>query len=77
MPSEDPFEYCALFQPLTYRGAEFHARCMASSTGLFGMSHKFSQFCVVFAVKELELVCGEVGTDLCEGVKLLLNLVLL
>ena len=77
MPSEDPFEDCALFQPLTYCGAEFHARCMASSTGLFGMSHKFSQFCVVFVVEELKLVCGEVVTDSCEDVELLLNLVLL
>ena len=77
MPSEDPFEYCALFQPLTYRGAEFHARCMASSTGLFSMSHKFAQFCVVFVVEELELVCGEMVTDSCEDVELLLYLVLL
>ena len=77
MPSEDPFENCTLFQPLTYCGAEFHARRMAFITGLFCMSHEFSQFCVIFIVEELELVCGEVGTDLCEDVKLLLHLMLL
>ena len=76
MPSEDPFENCTFFEPLSYCGAEFHARGMTLSTGLFCMSHEFSQFCVIFIVEELELVCAEVGANLCEDIKLLLHFML-
>ena len=77
MPSENPFEHCTLFQPLAYCGAKFHACGVTLSTALFCMCHEFSQFCVVFIVEKLELVCGEVVTDLCEDVKLVLHFMLL
>jgi hypothetical protein len=77
MPSEDPFENCTLFQPLTYCGAKFHACGMTLSTGLFCVSHEFSQFCVIFIVEKLELVCVEVIADLCEYLQLLLHFMLL
>jgi hypothetical protein len=77
MPSENPFEHCTLFQPLAYCGAKFHACGVSLSTAFFCMSHEFSQFYVVFIVEKLELVCGEVVTDLCEDIKLLLYFMLL